>query len=417
MADPKISENLLDQTEVLEDLSLNTLAKDGIDSTVKADRKPKLPMKPLRLEQQKSEDNKSVAEGLLLAESDKEKSFDLFVLNNFSPFSGIENVTEWLDVTDEKFHIFKISRKQRYVAIPLLVTGAAKRTYLLSQEIIKSYDDFYTLLWTRYDVGNSNTQNPSLRSYTSTVDQGNLSHALSTHKNDFFDDQQKSLGKTFDLTDSSPQSPILRSTPLGDLGATGVTGDVPENRSNLLASHNSFFENSQLDQTACALRRAIVDSLIKNPKTFPRGKDSVKQWLVDINQLFNTARISVSHKHDLVQYSFRGEVSRWFKNNKSTFTSWITLLKASQDTFLSSFYEAIAFKTLESYSRGINQPLRSFYNEILKLCNHLHPPLSPFILSLSFKGSTLQYTYMYTYISPFSFSPYLSAIAPFSIIS
>ena len=417
MADPKISENLLDQTEMLEDLSLNTLAKDGIDSTVKADRKPKLPMKPLRLEQQKSEDNKSVAEGLLLAESDKEKSFDLFVLNNFSPFSGIENVTEWLDVTDEKFHIFKISRKQRYVAIPLLVIGDAKRTYLPSRGTIKSYDGFYTLLLTRYDVDNSIRQNPSSRSYTSTTGQGNLSHDLSTKKNVVFDDQRKSLGKTFDLTDSSPQPPILQSTALVDLGATEVIGDVPVNRSNVLASHNSFFDNSQLDQTAYALRRAIVDSLIKNPKTFRGGKEDCRQWFEDINQLFDTAQIPESHKLDLVQYSLRGEAPRWFKNNKSTFTSSTTFIKAFKDIFLSPFYEAIAFKKLESYSRGINQLLRSFYNEILKLCNHLHPPLSPLILSLSFKGSTLQYTYMYTYISPFSFSPYLSAIPPLNIFS
>ena len=376
MADPKISENLLDQTEMLEDLSLNTLAKGGIDSTVQADKKPRLTMKPFRLEQQKSEDNKSVEEGSLMGESDDEESFDSFILNNFNPFSGMENVTEWLDVTDEKFHIFKLSRKQRYVAIPLLVTGDAKRTFRRSQGTIKSYDDFYTLLLTRYDVGNSNTQNPSARSYTSAAGQGNLSHDLSPQKNVVFDDQRKSLGKTFDLTDSSPQPPILRSTALVDLGATEVIGDVPVNRSNVLASHNSFFDNSQLDQTAYALRRAIVDSLIKNPKTFRGGKEDVKQWLEDINQLFDTAQIPEGHKLDLVQYSLRGEASRWFKNNKSTFTSWTTFVKAFKDTFLSPFHEEIAFKKLESYSQGINQPVRSFYNEIVKLCSEADSSMS-----------------------------------------
>jgi hypothetical protein len=44
--------------------------------------------------------------------------------------------------------------------------------------------------------------------------------------------------------------------------------------------------------------------------------------------------------------------------------------------FLSPFFQEIAFKKLESYSQGVNQPIRSFYNEVLKLCNEADPSMS-----------------------------------------
>ena len=81
---------------------------------------------------------------------------------------------------------------------------------------------------------------------------------------------------------------------------------------------------------------------------------------------------------DLVQYSLRGEASRWFKNNKTTFTSWKTFVQGLKETFLSPFFEVIAFKRLDSYTQGINQPVRSFYNEVVKLCNEADSSMSDF---------------------------------------
>ena len=257
----------------------------------------------------------------------------------------------------------------------MLVTGEAKRTYLLNQGKIKTYDDFYTLLLTQYDVSSDNEHHPNSRSFTSTVGHGDINRDIPPQKNVVFDDPRKTTRKSFDLTDGSPQPPMLRSTALIDLGATNVTGDAPLNRSNALASHNLLFNCSQLDQTAYALHRAIVDSLIKNPKTFRGGKEDVKQWLEDIDQSFDTAQIPESLKLYLVQYSLRGEALRWFKNNKLTLISWTGFVKGLKETFLSPFFEEIDFKKLGSYSQGMNQPVRSFYNEVLKLCNDTDPSM------------------------------------------
>ncbi|CAF3176346.1 unnamed protein product, partial [Rotaria sp. Silwood2] len=61
--------------------------------------------------------------------SDEERDdnlFDTFICESFVPFSGAEPIDQWLDETDALFHRFKISRKLRFQAIPLLVQGDAK---------------------------------------------------------------------------------------------------------------------------------------------------------------------------------------------------------------------------------------------------------------------------------------------------
>ncbi|CAF1349714.1 unnamed protein product [Rotaria sordida] len=218
MSDDKITSDSPENRETLEELSSGVTKKD-ITATMKYDKNRRLTMKPFSNRHKKFGDNKSSDEGSSYGEPEDEDAFDAFILNNFSPFSGNENVIEWLDITDEKFNIFEISRNLRCLAIPLLVKGDAKRTYI--------------------------------------------------------NDKNK-INTTFEANDSLPQPPILRSTALLDLGATSLSGDDPVNRSNVASCQNIFLSSSILDQTAYALRRGIVDSLIKNPKTFRGGKDDVK---------------------------------------------------------------------------------------------------------------------------------------------
>jgi hypothetical protein len=335
-----------------------------------------LTIKPPRTPHPKSDDERSVYKKSLTSEPEDEDPFDAFILSNFNPFSGSEDVIQWLDLTDKKFNVLKISRKLRCAAIPLLVKEEAKRAYLRHEGQIQTYDNFYTFLLTQYATSNDNAPRPTAHSFTSTVvSQENIPRNIPTQKSVVFDDQQKSSNKTFDILAGSLQPPILRSTALHDLGANDITGDTPVSRSNILPSQNPFFNASQLDQTTHALRRAIVDSLIKNPKTFRGGKEDVKQWLEDIEQSFDTAQIPDSIKIDVVQHSLRGEALRWFKNNKSTLASWSDFVKGLKEMFLSPFFQEIAFKKLESYSQGVNQPVHNFYNEVLKFYNEADPSM------------------------------------------
>ena len=104
---------------------------------------------------------------------------------------------------------------------------------------------------------------------------------------------------------------ILRFTAIVDIGATKLSGDESESRSTIAPLSNISHNTSNLDQTTYVIHKAIIDNLIKNPKTFQGGKEDVKQWLEDIEQLFDTAQIPNDHKLDLISYSLRGEARRW----------------------------------------------------------------------------------------------------------
>lgn len=67
-------------------------------------------MVPFRHQHHTSEDNKSSDERCLNDESENGDHFDSFILRYFNPFSGIENVIEWLDETDERFNNLKMTR-------------------------------------------------------------------------------------------------------------------------------------------------------------------------------------------------------------------------------------------------------------------------------------------------------------------
>ena len=94
------------------------------------------------------------------------------------------------------------------------------------------------------------------------------------------------------------------------MGTTSLSGDEPKIHSKITLSRNAYTITSNLDETTYVLRKAIVDNLIKNPKTLQGDKEDVKQWLDDLENVFDIAQISDCHKLDLVPYFLRGEALR-----------------------------------------------------------------------------------------------------------
>ena len=370
-------EQLSKHSETIEEESLIELTDDNLtmnDISKDPKRRQSIipsPNQPQRVNNTALSDNELNSDG-----HEDDAIFDSFILSNFNPFSGAENVIDWLDNTDQKFNLHKISRNLRYMAIPLLVKGEAKRKYIRMRSNIRSFDDFYEFLLIHYDSNERVMQNIPVRPSSHPSDAHNFTQASVLPKNVTFDDQQKLRAHDLDLSDDLPPRPILRSTALADFGATKLFGDDSGHRSAIAPSSNISQITSNLDQTTYVIHKAIIDNLIKNPKIFQGGKEDVKQWLEDIEQLFDTAQIPDSHKLDLISYSLRGEARRWYKNIKSTLTSWPVFVKELKETFLSPFHDELAFKKLESYSQGINQPVRSFYHEVIKLCNDTDPEMS-----------------------------------------
>ena len=168
-----------------------------------------------------------------------------------------------------------------------------------------------------------------------------------------------------DSTKLIRQAPAFSSTAVIDVSATTTLGEMHATTS---VNSSSNLSASECDRTLVDLRKAIVASLIRNPKTFAGDTEDVTKWIEEIEHLLEVAHIPESARLDLISYSLRGDALEWYKNNKSTLNSWITFVTEIKRAFTSSFHEEMAFKRLESYTQGENQSIRNFFNEILKLC-------------------------------------------------
>ncbi|CAF4368938.1 unnamed protein product [Rotaria sp. Silwood2] len=206
--------------------------------------------------------------------------------------------------TEALFNRFRVSRRLRFKAIPLLVQDEAKRKYIRYRRSIISFDNFYEFLLTNFDVTPpvSSTSKPSY---------------------------------------VNPMPESAKST-------VYVNTSVTELKSNVVSS-------TDFDSVITDLRKAIVADFIKNPKIFRGYKDDVTKWLEGIDHLMQIAHVPDSNRLDLISYSLRGDALQWFRNNKSTLTT---------------------FKNLEPYTQGENQSVRNFYNEVLKLCKQADASMS-----------------------------------------
>jgi len=299
--------------------------------------------------------------------------FDVFILTNFLPYTGIENVNDWLDKTEALFKKFNMGRKARYMSISLLVSKEAKRRYMSKRSMINSYDDFYSFLWSEFDntntrseIGSQNISNQNSNSYFR-----NSNYSQTAHKTD------QSIFENNNTLHLTGQVPLLNSTTVNrSNGVANSLAQQPVSRTDLTLTNMSDMYN---DPTLNEIRKAIVADFIKNPKTFKGGKDDAKKWLEDIEHLFKIAHIPEITKLSLMSYALRGDALDWFKLNASAFSSWEVFTQALKQAFVSSYLDEIAQKKLENYKQTENQSVRSFYTEILKLCKEAEPEMSELV--------------------------------------
>lgn len=315
----------------------------------------------------KSNSTESIKPQSNLENEEEEEAFDQFILTHFSPFSSEENVVLWLNETEAKFNRFKFSRKQRFIAIPLLITGSVRLKYIKSRDEIKSFDDFYAYLLNQYEKNVVFTEQPRSTAYSSSS-----FPASSTYIEPSSEAPKSQSDSTFNRSHFSPHPPILRSTALGDLS--------DENKSNPTTQSYSDFERasslSSLNNTTNDLRKAILESFVKTPKIFQGSKEDVNKWIEDVDHLFNLAHIPDVNKLDLISYALKGDALQWYKNTKQSLITWGIFVQEIKKAFTSSYQQELSFKKLESYCQGPHQSVRNYYNETLKLCTEADPTMT-----------------------------------------
>ena len=197
MSDSKEENYQTDLTEREQNSSDESNPDDSIPEKVLIDKNRRLTMIP-PTHQPKSVDHKPISDVTSVTiENENEDDFDTFILRHFKPFSGSQDVIEWLDSTEQKFNSHHISRNLRYLAVPLLVESNAKRKYIQHKKNIHSFDDFYEFLLENYDQTSHNVPSTQPKSFSNVSYLNDPSHNAGTHKSISFEDQQKNNNSYF----------------------------------------------------------------------------------------------------------------------------------------------------------------------------------------------------------------------------
>ncbi|CAF3446843.1 unnamed protein product [Rotaria socialis] len=264
------------------------------------------------------------------------------------------------DETENKFNQLRIGRNFRFEAILVVVEGYAKRKYIKNRKEIGSFDDFYEFLVPEFEPSDS----ASYKSKPRQTATNNSCDSIPTYQTNFANESNPIV---------SNNSNTIKSTIMVNLDTIDGIGERPVINSTIVSDS---FSTPISDQTQNDLRKAIAGNLIKNPKSFKGGKDDVKKWIEEIEHLLDVAHITDATRLNLISYSLRGDALEWFKNNRLLFSSRNIFVSELIRAFTSSFHEELAFKKLESYSQGEHQSIRSFFNEVLKLCKDADSTMS-----------------------------------------
>ena len=253
-------------------------------------------------------------------QSDDDKAdddFDAFVLRNFIPFSGKQNVISWLDKTEQKFRELRMVQRLRFNAIPLLIEGAAKQAFLTHGKEIRSFDDFYEFLLSQFDMSNSDTNQSDCNCRVVNSQLSNLPTPFQPRLTDNSTSTDTNLGDSTELT---PQTPALCSTPIVDISATNTLGEAHDTTSVNSSNNLPAFD---CDRTFTDLRKAIFADSIKNPKRFKGGND-VKELIKEVKHLPEVTKIPESTRLDLIPYSSRSDAFERFKAMDQAHSSFLT---------------------------------------------------------------------------------------------
>lgn len=94
----------------------------------------------------------------------------------------------------------------------------------------------------------------------------------------------------------------------------------------------------------------------------------MSKWLKDFEQTPDVVKLPDEEKLFFVITCLEGDARDWFFEHQQTFSSWWDFTQKLLKTFESSGKADIAFNRLRHYQQAINQDVRQYYFEIIKLC-------------------------------------------------
>jgi len=197
-----VDSTLLDEPSTV---TVENLVEDDSDFPISSSDKNRRKSIIPPIHQSRSLDDKQSSDIESESNEDENKStFDVFILQNFTLFSGRENVIGWLDRTEKKFNELRISRNLRFAVVPLLIEGEAKRKYIYNRKQIKLFDDFYEFLLINYEVPECNIPRNELYAPFHQFQSNDATHLTTTRRNITFDNSNKTNFSSLDLSEHLP---------------------------------------------------------------------------------------------------------------------------------------------------------------------------------------------------------------------
>ena len=142
-----------------------------------------------------------------------------------------------------------------------------------------------------------------------------------------------------------------------------TSDDSPLNQQQLTTT------NTTQDNAFSSLRNQLLLSHIEKLLKFSgRSKQNVSKWLREVTQAMHLLKLSDMKKLFFVSSCLETDAKDWFFDNHYLFSSWSLFVQKLIATFESPGKADIAFNRLRQYRQGLNQDVRYYYFEIMKLC-------------------------------------------------
>ncbi len=135
--------------------------------------------------------------------------------------------------------------------------------------------------------------------------------------------------------------------------------------------HQDQIMRQQLEVMKSLKIQMIISSLEKLPKFSGKSKQNVSKWLAETERTMNTFKLSEDEKFSLVPTCLEAEAREWFYDQSQSMRTWVAFERKLLDTFESSGKNDISFNRLRNYKQGLNQDVRQYYFDIMKLCKEV----------------------------------------------
>ncbi|CAF4045023.1 unnamed protein product, partial [Rotaria sordida] len=123
----------------------------------------------------------------------------------------------------------------------------------------------------------------------------------------------------------------------------------------------------------CLKNQMLITNLDKLQKFSGKTKQNVSKWLQEIHRTMQMFKLTDNEKLFYISLCLESDARDWFQDNPHLCSTWSTFVQNLLKTFESSGKADVSFNQLRHYQQSINQDVRQYYFEVMKLCKEANP--------------------------------------------